>query len=111
MVQVHRRCNDHTARAGLIDPGARLDESAGAFMDTEAVLKCLDVVIAPNTALTHLAGAKAIRVWVALPASLKWRWMVGREDSPWYPTANLFRQAVAGQWDSVFERMAAELAV
>ena len=79
------------------------------FLDTAAVVKNLDLVIAPDTALVHLAGASGVRVWVALRFAADWRWMSGRDDSPWYPTMKLFRQPRRGDWDEVFERMAGEL--
>jgi hypothetical protein len=62
-----------------------------------------------DTAIAHLAGALAVPVWVALPTWADWRWLWGREDSPWYPTMRLFRQQDPGQWAVVFDRIAAEL--
>lgn len=105
-------CEQIEALAGrfdLTDLGHRLDETTGTFVDTAAVLKSLDLVIAPNTAIAHLAGAMGVPVWVALPSSLEWRWMVHREDSPWYPTMKLFRRPANAGWDAVFNRMANEL--
>jgi tetratricopeptide (TPR) repeat protein len=87
----------------------RLDEDSGPFMDTAAVLKGLDLVICCDTALAHLAGALGVPVWVALPAAPDWRWLLGREDSPWYPTMRLFRQTAPDDWRSVFARMTGEL--
>jgi Flp pilus assembly protein TadD len=86
-----------------------LDEDSGPFMDTAAVMKNLDLVVTPDTALAHLAGALAVRCWVALPAAADWRWLLEREDSPWYPTLRLFRALRAADWGPVFERMAVEL--
>lgn len=96
-------------RFAVTDLGPRLDESAGAFTDTAAAMTALDLVVAPNTAVAHLAGALGVPAWVALPASLEWRWMTGREDSPWYPSMRLFRRTATGDWAEVFERMAAAL--
>jgi tetratricopeptide (TPR) repeat protein len=93
----------------VVDLGNRLDEDAGAFMDTAAVMKNLDLVIAPDTAVTHLAGALGVPVWLALPFSAHWLWLMNREDSPWYPSVRLFRQRTWGNWEDVFGRMAAEL--
>jgi tetratricopeptide (TPR) repeat protein len=93
----------------IVDLGARLDDKAGAFMDTAAVMKNLDLIITSDTALAHLAGALGVPVWVALGYSADWRWLLDREDSPWYPTMRLFRQARLGAWEDVFERMRAEL--
>jgi hypothetical protein len=79
------------------------------FLDTAAVMMNLDLVITADTATAHLAGALGVPVWVALPFAPDWRWLLRREDSPWYPTLRLFRQAQPGDWDGVFERMASEL--
>jgi ADP-heptose:LPS heptosyltransferase len=76
------------------------------FLDTAAIVSHLDLVIAPDTAVAHLAGGLGARVWVALPRAADWRWMADREDSPWYPTMRLFRQTTHGHWDDVFRRMA-----
>jgi hypothetical protein len=86
-----------------------LDGSAGAFMDTAALMQNLDLVITSDTAIAHLAGALGVPVWVALPLAPDWRWLLRREDSPWYPSMRLFRQTRWGHWDDVFQRMAREL--
>jgi hypothetical protein len=69
----------------------------------------LDLVISSDTAVPHLAGALGVPVWLALPFAADWRWLIGRTDSPWYPTMRLFRQTTAGDWDTVFGELAAEL--
>jgi hypothetical protein len=79
------------------------------FLDTAAAIVNLDLVIAPDTAVAHLAGALGVPVWVALPFAADWRWMSERDDSPWYPTMKLFRQTRWGDWGEVFERMAVEI--
>jgi ADP-heptose:LPS heptosyltransferase len=81
-----------------------------SFADTAALIEALDLVISVDTAVAHLAGALGKPVWILLPFASDWRWMHLREDSPWYPTARLFRQPRSGDWDSVLERVAAELA-
>jgi hypothetical protein len=86
-----------------------LDEASGPFMDTAAIMQSLDLVISSDTAIPHLAGAIGVPVWVALPFVPDWRWLLKREDSPWYPTIRLFRQTKLGCWEDVFERMADEL--
>src|SRR5207245_9301207 len=86
-----------------------LDAAAGAFMDTAAIIKSLDLIITADTAVAHLAGALGIPVWVAMSAIPDWRWMFQRKDSPWYPSMRLFRQMRIGDWSAVFEHMAAEL--
>jgi ADP-heptose:LPS heptosyltransferase len=93
----------------VLDLGSRLDETAGAFRDTAAVLKNLDLVVTCDTVFGHLAGALAVPVWVALPFVPDWRWLLHRPDSPWYPTVRLFRQSQPGHWPEVFARMAAEV--
>ena len=78
-------------------------------MDTAAIMQHLDLVITSDTAMSHLAGALGVPTWVALTNVPDWRWLLDREDSPWYPTMRLFRQQTLGDWEGVFERMAAEL--
>jgi len=89
--------------------GETLDATQEAFVDTAAVIENLDLVITSDTALAHLAGGLAAHVWVALPAAADWRWLLDREDSPWYPTMRLFRQRTRGDWHDVFARIADEL--
>jgi hypothetical protein len=72
-------------------------------------MKSLDLVVTSDTSIAHLAGALGVPVWLAVTLIPDWRWLLGREDSPWYPTMRLFRQTRKGDWDSVFERMAGEL--
>ncbi|HUY33552.1 MAG TPA: tetratricopeptide repeat protein [Pirellulales bacterium] len=96
-------------RFDVLDLGGRLDEVGGAFMDTAAVMKNLDLVITSDTAIPHLAGALGVPVWVALSHVPDWRWFLDRDESPWYPTMVLFRQARRGDWQGVFERIATAL--
>jgi len=95
----------------LVDFGSELDDSAGPFIDTAAVIANLDLVITCDTSVAHLAGALGAKVWVALCFAPDWRWMIAREDCPWYPQMRLFRQKKPGDWDDVFNRIAGELAV
>ncbi|HET6880903.1 MAG TPA: DUF6165 family protein [Pirellulales bacterium] len=97
-------------RFRVVDLGERLDATAGAFMDTAAILQHLDLVVACDTAVAHLAGALARDVWLTLPYSPDWRWMRDRDDSLWYPTMRLFRQQHRGDWEGVFRSIAAALA-
>jgi tetratricopeptide (TPR) repeat protein len=96
-------------RFSVIDLGSRMDEASGAFMDTSAVMMSLDLVVTSDTAIAHLAGALGVPVWVALSFVPDWRWLLGRSDSPWYPTMRLFRQDSRGDWQGVFEKIKAEL--
>jgi hypothetical protein len=79
------------------------------FSDTAAMISALDLVVSVDTAVAHLAGAMGKPVWVLLPFHADWRWMLNREDSPWYPSMRLFRQNKTGDWDDVFQRVADEL--
>jgi hypothetical protein len=93
----------------LVELGPDVDEAAGAFMDTAAIMKNLDLVISSDTAMVHLAGSLGVPVWVALGHTCDWRWLEEREDCPWYPTMRLFRQERLGDWDGLFARIAEEL--
>jgi tetratricopeptide (TPR) repeat protein len=79
------------------------------FEDAAAVVALMDVVISVDTAMGHLAAALGRPVWILLPFLSDWRWLLDRADSPWYPTARLFRQARAGDWDSVVSELSREL--
>jgi tetratricopeptide (TPR) repeat protein len=80
------------------------------FADTAALVAGLDLVITVDTSVAHLAGALGKPVWVLSRFDGCWRWLNGREDSPWYPTARVFHQKAPGAWDEVIERVASELA-
>jgi hypothetical protein len=79
------------------------------FADTGAIISALDLLISVDTAAAHLAGALGRPVWVMLPYVTDWRWLLGREDSPWYPTMKLFRQTRFDDWSHVVERIKREL--
>ena len=80
------------------------------FAETAAAVSHLDLVITVDTAAAHLAGALARPTWVMLPAAPDWRWLLGRQDSPWYPTMRLFRQKKAVDWLNVTRELAGALA-
>jgi len=96
------------AEAKTPPPGMELidwTEELKDFADTAALIANLDLVIAVDTAVAHLAGAMGKAVWTLLPFASDWRWLLEREDSPWYPSMRLFRQPCIGDWDSVIIRV------
>jgi tetratricopeptide (TPR) repeat protein len=86
-----------------------LGEEFKDFSDTAAAIANLDLVVSVDTSVAHLAGAMGKPVWVLIPFVPDWRWMLEREDSPWYPSMRLFRQPKRGDWDTVFLQLAREL--
>jgi tetratricopeptide (TPR) repeat protein len=107
-LQVGPRARDIKAQAPrkLDDLSPRLDD----FAATAGAVAPLDLVITVDTAVAHLAGALGKPVWVLLPWVTDWRWLIGREDNPWYPTMRLFRQRQGEAWSDVVVRLASELA-
>ncbi len=93
------------SRSDVLHFGAELKD----YSDTAALLSNLDLVISVDTSVVHLAGALAKPAWILLPFIPDWRWLAGRDDSPWYPTARLFRQNDAREWNSVIARVGAAL--
>lgn len=85
--------------------GSEVDKTSGAFMDTAAIMQQLDLVITSDTSIAHLAGGLGVPTWLALNFVPDWRWLLGREDSPWYPSVRLFRQETLGDWASVFKKI------
>jgi tetratricopeptide (TPR) repeat protein len=81
------------------------DDAFGDFSDTAALISHLDLVISVDTSIAHLAGALGKPVWILVTYIPDWRWLLDRDDSPWYPTARLFRQNDARDWDSVIVRV------
>ena len=92
-------------------PGALLDLGAGIrdYADTAAILQALDLVVSVDTSVTHLAGALGRPVAVLLDQGAEWRWLRDRSDSPWYPTARLYRQSSFGDWSGPVERLRQDL--
>lgn len=107
-LQLGKRAADvtHLAHPGLItDLGATVSN----FADLAGRIAEMDLVITVDSAVAHLAGAMGKPVWVLLPAAADWRWMRGRADSPWYPSARLFRQTSHGDWVEVVTQVMGEL--
>jgi len=91
----------------IADIGRQFDD----FCDTAAAITLMDLVIAVDTSVAHLAGALGKPIWVLLPFCPDWRWLTDRDDNPWYPTARLFRQPAIGNWERVIEQVRQELAL
>jgi hypothetical protein len=92
-------------RAPLINLGAEIQD----YDDTMAILANIERLVTVDTSVAHLAGAMGRPVWVMLPYAPDWRWLLGRENTPWYPSMRLFRQSTARRWDDVLQAVAAEL--
>jgi hypothetical protein len=90
---------------GLLDPSGELRD----FADTAALISALDLVITVDTSVAHLAGALGKPCWVMLPFAPDFRWLLDRDDTPWYSTLRLFRQQSPGDWDGVLQRIAQAL--
>jgi tetratricopeptide (TPR) repeat protein len=85
------------------------EQALADFSDTAALVEQMDLVLTVDTSVAHLAGALGKPVWIMLPFAPDFRWLLDREDSPWYPRARLFRQGARGDWSGVLARVAAEL--
>jgi len=93
-------------RTEIVDFTADLTD----FAETAALVSCLDLIITVDTSVAHLAGALGRPTWILIPYVPDWRWLLDRDDSPWYPTVRLFRQSESREYGSVVERVRAELA-
>lgn len=85
--------------------GSDVDKTSGAFMDTAAIMLQLDLIITSDTSTAHLAGAMGLPTWIALGFVPDWRWLLNRDDSPWYPSARLFRQPSLNNWSGTFRQI------
>ncbi|HEX2977964.1 MAG TPA: hypothetical protein VHO47_02510 [Candidatus Babeliales bacterium] len=97
----------HKSKLHIFDD--HFDKDNGAFVDTAAVMKNLDLVITIDTSIAHLSGAMGIPTWVMLQYASEWRFFLDRSDSPWYPTMQLFRQTTQGDWQTVINNVMNEL--
>ncbi len=102
-----KQINDLPQSMKLVDFTSDLHD----FAETAALISNLDLVIGADTAVAHLAAAMGKPVWLLLPAVPDWRWLMNREDSPWYPTMRLFRQKSPGDWAEVISRVKESLAI
>lgn len=89
----------------VVEPASDPENMPLPFDQSAALIAALDLVVTCDTVIAHLAGALGVPVWIALPVVPDWRWLLGRDDSPWYPTARLFRQSRLDEWEPVFKRM------
>ena len=87
-----------------------LSEDLADFGETAALMESLDLVITVDTSMGHLAGALGKPAWILIPKAADWRWMLDREDSPWYPSIRLFRQQTSGAWDEPMDKLRSALA-
>ena len=92
-------------RGGIIDLTAHLSD----FVETAALLSCLDLIITVDTSVAHLAGALSLPTWLMLPHTPDYRWLLDRDDSPWYPTIRLFRQDARRDYAPVVETVRSKL--
>jgi hypothetical protein len=99
------QAGDWYGRAPLINIGAEIAD----YDDTMAILDSLDLLVTVDTSVAHLAGAMGRPVWIMLPRAPDWRWLLDRSDTPWYPSARLFRQTTVRRWDDAVLAIAAEL--
>jgi ADP-heptose:LPS heptosyltransferase len=103
-LQTEMRAEDEPALRGLGNL-VMAGQFFSDFSETAAVVAALDLVISVDTSVAHLTGALGKPVWILLPFVPDWRWLIDREDSPWYPTAKLFRQAADRRWEPVIDRV------
>jgi tetratricopeptide (TPR) repeat protein len=108
-LQKEPRADDRVVLERLKDEIVDLTPSLANFADTAAAVSAMDLVISVDTAVAHLAGALGKPTWILLPHILDWRWLYEREDTPWYPTARLFRQPRFRDWASVLDQLPLEL--
>jgi hypothetical protein len=104
-VSLQKRVRDTDKAALERSPVVDIMRSLLDFSDTAELISELDLVITVDTSIAHLAGALGKPVWILLPFIPDWRWLLDREDSPWYPTARLFRQSESSEWRGVIMRV------
>jgi ADP-heptose:LPS heptosyltransferase len=88
-----------------------LDAGSDAFLDTAAVLRCVDLLVTSDTAIAHLAGGLGVPTWLCLMHEPDWRWMRHGTSTPWYGSLRLYRQSAPGDWAGVYAEIATQLAL
>jgi Flp pilus assembly protein TadD len=99
------QAGEYYGHAPLINVGAEIQD----YDDTMAILDNIELLVTVDTSVAHLAGAMGRPVWIMVPRAPDWRWLLEREDSPWYPSVRLFRQTQVRRWDDVAQRIAVAL--
>jgi ADP-heptose:LPS heptosyltransferase len=99
----------HILQRGAAAPGFGLASGADDILQTARMMTALDLIVSVDSMPAHLAGALGLPVWTLLTHRADWRWMEGREDSPWYPTMRLLRQPRPGDWRAVVARLCRDL--
>jgi tetratricopeptide (TPR) repeat protein len=100
-----RELRDRFGAEAVLDLGHEIDAETAPFEETAALMAALDLVIASDTSVPHLAGALGRPTWLILPHPAEWRWLEARDDSPWYPSMRLFRQRPGESWEPVARRL------
>lgn len=109
-VSLQKDLREHDRQTLKTGPGLlNVADALNDFSDTAALAACMDIIIAVDTSVAHLSGALGLETWILLPYHADWRWLLGREDSPWYPSARLYRQEHVGDWHGVLGRIRADL--
>jgi hypothetical protein len=109
-ISVQRELRDSDAVELAANPHlVHVGDDLADFSDTAAVLAMCDVVVCVDTSIAHVAGALGRPIFLLVPFQPDWRWLLGRDDSPWYPTMRLFRQTAIGDWAGVVGRVRAAL--
>jgi hypothetical protein len=102
---------DHVPFGSAILRLQDVDSATDAFLDSAAILKCIDLLVTSDTAIAHLAGALGVPTWLCLMHEPDWRWMRERADTAWYTSMRIFRQRSPGDWAGVYAEVAAQLAL
>ena len=97
------------ADVGCLNANPAIVNFAEDFSDTAALCECMDLVISVDTSVAHLSAALGLKTWILLPFNPDWRWLLDRNDSPWYPSVTLYRQQQSGDWSGVLKQVAADL--